>query len=310
MSQRANPTFVGVFVLGALFLTVVGLVVFGSGRLFSETHPFVLYFSGDVNGLNIGSPVKFKGVQIGSVSQVLIRLDAKSKDARIPVVIEIDSGRLRKSGVTEDLSDDSFRNQVISDGLRGQLVLQSFVTGVLYINLAYFPDTPLDLAASGGDYPELPTVPTTEEKVETLIKSFSQYFADLDLDALIKSILRTVHTIDRLISSEEATDLIPRLDSTLKEIQDLAKSVRSEIEPLSTSFKSSLERLRSLSEEAEVAVKVLRGALAHDAPLSVELEKSLEEIAASARAFRALAETLERDPGILLRGRDFPRSER
>ena len=69
MGKRLNPAAVGVFVLGALALTVMAVVLFGSGKLFRKTHEFVIYFGGDVSGLRVGAPVKFKGVEIGQVNQ-------------------------------------------------------------------------------------------------------------------------------------------------------------------------------------------------------------------------------------------------
>ena len=69
MGKRINPATVGAFVLGAIGLILAAVVVFGSGNLFRKTHEFVIYFGGDINGLRVGAPVKFKGVEIGEVKQ-------------------------------------------------------------------------------------------------------------------------------------------------------------------------------------------------------------------------------------------------
>ena len=65
MSQKANPTLIGAFVLGAAAIAVAGLLVLGGGKLFHRTRPFVIYLEGDVTGLRVGSPVRFQGVQVG-----------------------------------------------------------------------------------------------------------------------------------------------------------------------------------------------------------------------------------------------------
>jgi len=65
MGKKINPATVGAFVLGAVGLILAAIVVFGSGHLFRKTHEFVIYFGGDINGLRVGAPVKFKGVEIG-----------------------------------------------------------------------------------------------------------------------------------------------------------------------------------------------------------------------------------------------------
>ena len=58
--------------LGALTLAIAAVIILGSGRLFTHQHLFVLYFSSDVNGLKVGAPVKFRGVEIGSVTAILL----------------------------------------------------------------------------------------------------------------------------------------------------------------------------------------------------------------------------------------------
>src|SRR5438876_1225531 len=63
VGKKVSPTVVGVFVLGAIVLAVIGVMVFGSGRFFRHTQEFVMYFDRSVNGLRVGAPVKFKGVE-------------------------------------------------------------------------------------------------------------------------------------------------------------------------------------------------------------------------------------------------------
>jgi primosomal protein N' len=67
MGKKANPTIIGLFVVGAIALAIVGVIVFGSGRFFKHTEAFVMFFPGSVNGLSVGAQVKFKGVDVGSV---------------------------------------------------------------------------------------------------------------------------------------------------------------------------------------------------------------------------------------------------
>ena len=72
MGKRANPAVIGAFVVGAVVLVVVAAIVFGSGRFFRTTYSYILYFPSNVNGLKVGAPVKFKGIEIGSVQNILL----------------------------------------------------------------------------------------------------------------------------------------------------------------------------------------------------------------------------------------------
>src|ERR1039458_7633647 len=139
MGKRFSPTLVGAFVLGAIGLGVITLVVLGSGRFFTGKSSYVLYFDRDVNGLRVGAPVKFRGVDIGTVDAIQLSLsgiDQQSKSAspnvKIPVVIDIDSKKIESRGAQDDLSDPAVMRHAIALGLRAELHMQSFVTGVLY----------------------------------------------------------------------------------------------------------------------------------------------------------------------------------
>jgi len=95
-----------------------------------------------VNGLRVGAPVKFRGVDIGTVDAILLSLSGldiqrknPSPNVKIPVVIDIDSKKIESRGAEDDLSDPAVMRHAIALGLRGTLNMQSFVTGVLYIDL-------------------------------------------------------------------------------------------------------------------------------------------------------------------------------
>ncbi|MGD1075416.1 MAG: MlaD family protein, partial [Thermodesulfovibrionales bacterium] len=89
MSKKASKTLIGAFVLGAVVLIVAGVVVFGGGKFFKKTINFVTFFEGSLKGLSVGSPVTFRGVKIGEVTNIVPRFNTKSMSVLIPVYIEI-----------------------------------------------------------------------------------------------------------------------------------------------------------------------------------------------------------------------------
>ncbi|TMC94991.1 MAG: MCE family protein, partial [Chloroflexi bacterium] len=80
MGKRPSATLIGAFVVGAVTLAVTAIVTFGSGQFFRHTQRFVLYFSGSLNGLEKGAPVKFRGVPIGSVKEIRLRIPGQHED--------------------------------------------------------------------------------------------------------------------------------------------------------------------------------------------------------------------------------------
>src|SRR5215216_1998215 len=138
MSKKANPTLIGGFVVGALALLVAGILLFGKGLLFTTKHHFVVYFSDSVNGLNVGAPVKMRGVVVGTVKDVLAQFDAKRNQVLTPVVIEFEAERVMVIGRDKRPKEPDIKT-LIAHGLRAQLQLQSLVTGQLYVEVNFFP---------------------------------------------------------------------------------------------------------------------------------------------------------------------------
>ena len=151
MSKKASTTAIGIFVIGAVLLAVVGMVVFGSGRYFTKKYNYVAYFSGSVKGLNIGAPVLFRGVKVGSVTNIAMEYDAKDVAFRIAVAIQLveSSTHVVNEEYTEGMEEttqDELVIDLINRGLRAQLAPQSFITGLLYVKLDFFPETQWHIA--------------------------------------------------------------------------------------------------------------------------------------------------------------------
>jgi paraquat-inducible protein B len=122
MSKKANPTSIGLFFVVGLALGLAGLLIFSSRSIFHPRQKDILYFNASLKGLNPGAPVKFRGVTIGSVVEILIRHNQASNDYSMPVVIAIDK-KLAQSK-SDDLllvGSQSKLDQLISQGLRGRL---------------------------------------------------------------------------------------------------------------------------------------------------------------------------------------------
>ena len=194
MGKRINPTMVGAFVLGGVGLVLAAVVVFGSGNLFRKTHEFVIYFGGDINGLRVGAPVKFKGVEIGQVKRIKLRLEQDINrdngklraDVRIPVIIELDEEKIVSHGGTAiDLDDPHTVPNLIREGMRAQLGSDSFVTGLMYVALDIVPNTPIQMVAPpGSPLQEIPAVPNTLEQAQAVAVRIFERLDKVDFNAV------------------------------------------------------------------------------------------------------------------------------
>src|SRR5215831_20501766 len=94
MGSRINPTTIGAFVVSAIVLVIAGVLVFGGGKSFQKRLPYVLFFESSVEGLNVGAPVIFRGVQVGQVTAIAAIADPQTFEIRIKVNIELVRGSI------------------------------------------------------------------------------------------------------------------------------------------------------------------------------------------------------------------------
>lgn len=329
MNKKISPTLIGAFVVGAASLLVVAVIALGSGRLFRQTREFVLYFDNSVNGLRIGAPVKVKGVEIGSVKDIRLQLEASQEINKIPVIIEIDLEKLTARGATAVATEnaESFREAIIKQGLRGQLLMESLVTGLLYVGLDFFPDTPIRLVQQPGGhykYPEIPTTPTSLELAQDAITQLINKIEEIDFKGVAKSLLDTVDGVKQLVNSPalkaslaSLQQTIPKIDEAFVSIQKLSVNLDGKIGGLTGKLEQTSDATREAMQAAAITLKQTDGALKaaeaalinvngvvdQDSPTFYELRRSLREVSTAARSLRLLSNSIERNPRALIFGK-------
>jgi paraquat-inducible protein B len=329
MNKKISPAMIGAFVLGAVALIVIAILVFGSGRLFRQTREFVLYFDNSVNGLRIGAPVKIKGVEIGSVKDIRLQLEKDTQVNKIPVIIEIDLEKLTSRGATTVAAVDreAFRKAIVDRGLRGQLAMESLVTGLLYVALDFLPGTPITLVQqANGDYkyPEIPTLPTSLQQAKDVFTQILSKLDEIDFKPLIASLESTVDGIKRTVNSPDLQATIRSLRQTMPKVDEAVVNMRNLAGTMNDNVKILAADLQQTSGDARLALKQAGDALKQteetmkraeaavtnietlsdlDSPVNYELEKSLKEVSAAARSLRSLTDYLERNPRALIFGK-------
>ena len=314
MGKKLSPLLIGSFVLGGIALTVIGVGVFGSGRLFRQEARFVLFFDRSVNGLRRGAPVKFKGVEIGSVSDIRLSLGNRQlnpEDTRIPVIIDIDQERFLAKGGRVMVMDTEQVRTLVEQGLRAQLNTESFVTGVLYVEMDFFPATVAHLVNDASvPYLEIPTLPTTLEQVQQRGSEIITKLAEIDFKHLVDAATQAVDGLNELVNSPQLHEAVGALAPAVRDVQSAAVSVRSLAGRVEGDLGPLEARLRDTATEAERTLASIRGLLTPGAPIPYQLGQTLAEVGDAARALRELADFLERNPSALVRGRPVSGGER
>ncbi|MEX2354155.1 MAG: MlaD family protein, partial [Gammaproteobacteria bacterium] len=170
MSKPVNTTLLGAFVTGAIVLIAFAIIAFGGEGLFTKSERVIMYFSGNVDGLNVGAPVNVRGVRIGTVREIDIEFNTETGELRVPVIAEIETDSIETVRMLQ--ADDPLDTIIQELGLRAQLQIQSILTSQLFVQLDYHPNTEINYHGDGSLL-EIPTIPMMFEQLDRALEDVS-----------------------------------------------------------------------------------------------------------------------------------------
>ena len=265
--------------------------------LFTRKIPFLLHFSGSVDGLAPGAPVRLRGIQIGSVTDVHLEYDAKTDQQSVPVMIDVEPQRVHLLNEA-NVKDEEFRprsyaafRRFVQRGLRARLTSGSLITGQKLVSLDFMPNVPKAEMIEVGPIPEIPTM--GESDLDSVMQSAK--------DVLV-SVKSAVDGMDEVIRSPELKHSLASLDQSMGHLEAITKEAQPQIGPM-------LAELRSASRSADLALKqaaaslgTVGDALSSD-PAGGDLAGTLGELRNAAASLHQLTDYLENHPESLIRGK-------
>jgi paraquat-inducible protein B len=240
---------------------------------------WLVRFNGSVRGLSPGAPVEFRGIYIGKVLDINLKIDLDSTDFSIPVLIEIEPERIFKSGPTSDdpESKKQFMESMVAKGLRAQLKSGNLVTGQSIVDLDFHPEAKPQQIVWNDRYPEFPTMQTPLEEIFT-------------------NIALSLKKIEQLPLAELGNDVrvaVKNLNHILIQVQSTMETVNTGVAPQTIETMNQAEKTLAMIEE------VVRT----DSPLNQETRNAMKEFSDAARTLRGLMDYLERNPDSLIYGK-------
>ncbi|HSR11064.1 MAG TPA: hypothetical protein VLS90_06435, partial [Thermodesulfobacteriota bacterium] len=189
--------------------------------------------------------------------------DPKDLSTRIPVHAEFDPEKIVRAGGVKYQAWERKANakKLIEHGLRGQLQIQSIVTGQLMINLDFLPNTKARLVSKDPDIIEIPTVPTVIQQVADKLQ-------DIPIDEIIDKMTSALEGFNTLVNTPELQGVLKNTGPTLDEVKTLMKAVNEEFRPV-------IKQARALMNNVDrLVVKTDQ----HFDPLVAKVEKTLDEV--------------------------------
>jgi paraquat-inducible protein B len=313
MARRFNPRKVGIFVLAATVLGIAATLYLGGSRILQRKVRFAVVFAQDIAGLEVDAPVKFRGVPVGRVAS--IHLSIGSPEAPLvalfmPVVIELNPSRIKELGESTDLGNPAVVRTLVEHGLRARLALESFLSGRRYVDLDIIPDAPPpEPPPFKLPYPVIPVY--REPNLMALQADASKLISKLqalDLEGLIADFRTAAAGVSRASGRiDDAGRGIPRtlesMDRALAAIRDTARALEKEIPNVAGDARGAMQRLAAALDQMDGTLREVKLSFAPGAPVPAQLEQTLREVGQAARSLRVLADSLERDPSQIVRGR-------
>ena len=310
------------FVMAASIIAVAAVMVFGAAKFFSRTENFISFFSESVNGLDVGAPLKYKGVKIGKVEGIFISSSKNIKESSVSVVYSIDIDQLRRKTGTDFKDYSDWMDEQIAEGLRAKLNYQSIVTGMLYIELDFIADKgeKYDLKYGGTRFKE---IPTAKSGLSELAKGFEKTMADvakidfaaigqnvhsaivkvnekldgIDAKAISDSAVSALKGVDELARNKDVAESIKKLDALLSDSDALVNDVRAELKKFSAYGTSIMARL-------DEVLRNVNSVVAPQSPFRYQIAVLLKTMNESMSYISNFTDYLQRNPNSLLRGKD------
>lgn len=275
---------IGMFVISAIVLGVIGIVVLGAGAIFQKKSIVETYIDESVQGLDVGSPVKFRGVPVGRVEQItLTSVEYKTRLQYVLVRISISSNMFqfpindRSSPVLKKELDRGFRIRMAAQGL----------TGVAYLEADYLDperNPPLEI-----DWiPDYPYIPSTRSRITELSDAVERILRNVEainIPRITGSIERSLAAMTKLAESANLDKIGAQANALLNELRDTNRHVDAlisnpELKTALADASVTAAKTRQIIERAEKPVNQLLADMPQATESLNRLVKRLDAVAA------------------------------
>jgi hypothetical protein len=316
VSAPTNHWKLGLFVIVGTVLTLAAAAFFGTRGLRKETVSYSSYFDESVTGLDVGSPVKFRGVTIGNVSVIDVAPDRR----HVAITYELGVSVLGQLGLAAAGRGQRTKISVPPD-LRAQLGSMG-VTGVKYILIDFFDvrtnPVPLLPFPVRGNY--IPAASSMMKNIEDSVVRAVDEFPKLatELGQVLDRVNHMLAEVDDRKLPDKVASLLAKVDQTLLLLQTKVSQVKTkelsdEAQAAIVNLNVTMSKMQRIMERVDgdrgVLASVQRasdsfGDVAGTASgFGPELGETMRDLREAAEAVRQLADALELDSDMLLKGR-------
>jgi paraquat-inducible protein B len=251
----------------------------------SALEPYLLYFEDSVRGLNVGAPVEFKGIKLGSVTNVDLEVEPNSSDIRIPVKIQLQPERLISASAAPVQDPNEIIESLIAKGFRARLQTGSLLTGQMFVELGFYPDTPAEHVSNSEGISVIPTIPSEFVEIKDSATEVLDKLRKLPVEEIGEHTVAVISNLEKLLSSPQINEILVSANASFQSVKVLTDELSAQLVPLASQLN---ETLASVDENSA---------------LQSQLSLTLQQVDNAARALRTLADSIERNPNAVIWGK-------
>jgi phospholipid/cholesterol/gamma-HCH transport system substrate-binding protein len=252
-SQRIKFT-VGLFVASGITIALLAIIWLGMSRFLEKGQYYVTYFNESVQGLDIDSPVKYRGVTIGRVEKIGVAPDAKL----VRVVLKIESG------------------QVLDSGMVAQLKAVG-ITGSMFIELDQRREGEPDRSPSPSFPSEYPIVASRPSEISELLRGIDHVLRQikaLDLEGISGKIKLALDSVNQKVSEADVSGISNKIESSFENLGDMLDNQK--WDSILASIETASQSLGSLMYKADRGFGRLENALIRVEGIVVDKEEAIK----------------------------------
>lgn len=316
MTESRKPFWIGAFLLSGLVLLTGGILALSRDGLWSKPVEYVVYFTGALDGLDIGADVTYRGVKVGRVRDIRLSYDRKINDVVMPVVIRINTSSGDEPATGPQL--DRSIALLVERGLRAQLQTPSLLTGKAIVALDFFP-------GQDGYMPDrdvtgltaIPTVPSSIDQAANVLRDLADGLKEVPLRETLESANRVLGSMDRLLGSGDLEGSLSGINQLLENVNALTGQVQRRLPSMLDNVDASSAELKDAMGEVKLAVEQARKtlelatgmlsdserSLGPQSELQYELLETLQAVSRASNTLQRTAESIEQQPQSLIFGK-------
>ena len=327
MNERQQNLRIGIFTISGLLLLLAGLFYLGLSDLFAAKMKLFTYFSESVQGLSVGSSVKYRGVPVGTVSKLSIDMDSK----KVLVTMEIDPGHFHSTRQKLDTGNvfERLIRKEVENGLRCRLEFAG-ITGMKFIELDYFaPPNPQTKRMTEhyvlvADAEYIPSVPSTIKDLTAALSGALDRLSRIRFEDIAGEMERSLSKLSELLSDPAISSAINRINEAAENLESGSSTIlrvldENRLNRILNSLEKDLDVLNNLGEQltrATLEMKLPETTASFRRSMSDlqegrnDFEDTLSKLNQTLESIKILADYLSKDPASIIKGKKNPAGEK